>query len=181
MGHDFKADSKGSGDSAALAKGSYKRESGKMSQGPSLILSNEEQRVLLEWWEATERGAVVVRKLVSLITELRLHPESSRADGMILLYRAVSEVSYGYAGMRGCIRRIFARENSEFLRKNISRCHGFARKFSVDTKLLLERVAEQISGTAALELVDRIRKTLQENDTILSEIETKADAFIGNV
>jgi len=142
-------------------------------------MSEEEQKRLMEWWNATEQGTVVVKRLVSFVTELRLHPESSRADGMILFYRAASEISYGYAGMRGCIRRAFSNEYSEFLRHNIVRCHGFARKFSVDTKILLERVAKQISGANALQIVDEIRKTLRENDAMLTEIENKANAFFG--
>jgi len=65
---------------------------------------------------------------------------------MIPFYRAVSEVSYGYAGTRGCIRRAFNDEYSEALRKNMTMCYGFASKFSVDTKVLLERVAKQVTG-----------------------------------
>ncbi len=150
-----------------------------MPQKPSITMSEEEQRQLLEWWNATEQGTIVVKRLVSLVTELRLHPESSRADGMILFYRAVSEVSYGYAGMRGCIRRAFSHEYSEFLQKNMVRCHSFAQRFSVDTKILLERVAKQIKGAQALQIVDRIRETLRENDAILTVIENKANAFLG--
>ncbi|PDZ08177.1 hypothetical protein CON70_29230 [Bacillus pseudomycoides] len=142
-------------------------------------MTEEKQQRLLEWWEATEQGTVVVKRLVSYITELRLHPESSRADGMILFYRAASEISYGYAGMRGCIRRTFTPEYSEFLRNNIVRCHSFTRKFSVDTKILLERVAKEITGANAMQIVDRIRETLRENDAMLREIQNKADAFFG--
>ncbi|KFN15147.1 MULTISPECIES: hypothetical protein [Bacillus] len=142
-------------------------------------MTEEKQQRLLEWWEATEQGTVVVKRLVSYITELRLHPESSRADGMILFYRAASEISYGYAGMRGCIRRAFTPEYSEFLRNNIVRCHSFTRKFSVDTKILLERVAKEITGANAMQIVDRIRETLRENDAMLREIQNKADAFFG--
>ncbi len=150
-----------------------------MSNQSFVHMNEEEQQRLLDWWEATERGTIVVKRLVSYMTELRLNPESSSADGMILLYRAASEVSYGYAGMRGCIRRAFTPEYSEFLRNNIVRCHSFARRFSVDTKVLLERVAQQISGANAMQMVDRIRETLRENDAILTEIENKADAFFG--
>ncbi|MFK9093912.1 hypothetical protein [Bacillus salipaludis] len=150
-----------------------------MPENSSVHMSEEEQQRLLEWWEATEQGTVVVKRLVSSITELRLHPESSRADGMILFYRAASEVSYGYAGIRGCIRRSFTSEYSEFLRHNIVRCHGFARRFSVDTKVLLERVAKQISGANAMQIVERIREILRENDAALTEIENKANAFFG--
>ncbi|WP_312469480.1 hypothetical protein [Neobacillus sp.] len=142
-------------------------------------MSEAEQQHLLDWWTATKSGTLVVQRLVSLITELRLHPESSRADGMILFYRAASEISYGYAGMRGCIRRAFTNEYSDFLRNNMVRCHGFAQKFSVDTKVLLERVAKQITGQNALQLVDRIRETLIENDVQLKEIEEKANFFFG--
>ncbi|RST72057.1 hypothetical protein D4T97_017505 [Siminovitchia acidinfaciens] len=150
-----------------------------MPHQSSVQMSEVQKKRLLEWWEATEKGTVVVMRLVSYITELRLNPESSHADGMILFYRAASEVSYGYAGMRGCIRRNFTPEYSEFLRHNIVRCHSFARKFSVDTKVLLERVTKQISGADAVRIVDRIRETLRENDEILTEIENKADAFFG--
>ncbi|QED49902.1 hypothetical protein [Cytobacillus dafuensis] len=150
-----------------------------MPQQSSVHMTEEEQQRLIEWWEAMERGTVVVKRLVSYITELRLHPESSRADGMILFYRAASEISYGYAGMRGCIRRAFTPEYSEFLRNNIVRCHSFARRFSVDTKVLLERVAKEITGANAMQIVDRIRETLRENDAMLTEIENKADAFFG--
>ena len=74
----------------------------------TLSMSADDQHRLLEWWNATESAKVVVRHLVSLVSELRLHPESSHADGMVLFYRAVSEISYGYAGIRGCIRRAFS-------------------------------------------------------------------------
>ncbi|RWR12613.1 hypothetical protein QNH23_16430 [Siminovitchia fortis] len=150
-----------------------------MPHQTSVHMTAEEQQRLLEWWGATERGTAVVKRLVSSITELRLNPESSHADGMVLFYRAASEVSYGYAGMRGCIRRAFTPEYSGFLRHNIVRCHSFARKYSVDTKVLLERVAKQISGAEALQIVERIRETLIENDAALTEIENKADAFFG--
>ena len=142
-----------------------------------LNMSVDQQRYLLDWWNTTESVKSIVRRLVSLVSELRLHPESSHADGMILFYRAVSEVSYGYAGTRGCIRRAFNDEYSESLRRNITMCHGFARKFSVDTKVLLERVAKQITGPNALELIDRIREVLKENDVMLHEMEIKAHAF----
>ncbi|MBU8917158.1 hypothetical protein BGM25_14075 [Bacillus sp. FJAT-29953] len=146
---------------------------------PGAQMNEEERQRLLEWWDTTERGTVVVKRLMSYVTELRLHPESRRADGMILFYRAASEVSYGYAGMRGCIRRAFTPEYFEFLRHNIVKCHSFARRFSVDTKVLLERVAKQISGQEALAIVQRIRETLRENDTVLEEIENKKNAFLG--
>jgi hypothetical protein len=100
---------------------------------------------------------------------------------MILFYRAVSEVSYGYAGTRGCIRRAFNDEYSEALRKNMTMCHGFAHKFSVDTKVLLERVAKQVTGSNALELIHRIREVLKENDEMLHEMEIKAHAFYEKV
>jgi hypothetical protein len=61
-----------------------------------------------------ESAKPMVRILMSLITELRVHPESSHADGMVLFYRAESEVSYGYAGVRGCIRRAFTNEYREY-------------------------------------------------------------------
>ncbi|MBD8007665.1 hypothetical protein [Bacillus norwichensis] len=150
-----------------------------MPDQSSFQMSVEEKHHLLEWWEATEQGTTVVKRLVSYITELRLNPESSHADGMILFYRAASEISYGYAGVRGCIRRAFTPEYSEFLRNNIVRCHSFAQKFSVDTKVLLERVAKQIKGANALQIVKRIRETLRENDVALTDIENKADAFFG--
>ncbi|MEJ9212789.1 hypothetical protein [Bacillus smithii] len=140
-------------------------------------MSAEKQHCLMEWWNATESAKPVVQRLVSLVSELRLHPESSNADGMILFYRAVSEISYGYAGMRGCLRRAFAGEYNEALRKNMVMCQGFARKFSVDTKVLLERVAKQISGPNALQLIHRIQETLVENDAMLNEIEKRAHAF----
>jgi len=135
----------------------------------------------LDWWNTTESAKSVVKRLVSLVSELRLHPESSHADGMILFYRAVSEVSYGYAGTRGCIRRAFNDEYSEALRKNMTMCHGFAHKFSVDTKVLLERVAKQVTGSNALELIHRIREVLKENDEMLHEMEIKAHAFYEKV
>ncbi|WP_042352921.1 hypothetical protein [Bacillus massiliigorillae] len=150
-----------------------------MPHQSSVQMSEEEKQRLLEWWEATEQGTVVVKRLVSNITELRLTPESSRAGGMILLYRAASEVSYGYAGMRGCIRRAFTPEYSEFLRHNVVQCHRFARSSSDDTKVLLERVAKQIHETNAMQIVNRIREILRENDAVLMEIKKKADAFFG--
>jgi hypothetical protein len=126
-----------------------------------------------------EASKPIVRKLMSLITELRLNPKSSRADGMILLYRAASEVSYGYAGVRGCIRRAFTQEYGEGLRFNMVKCHSFAERFSVDTKVLLELVARQITDHDTLNLINRIRETLRENDIMLKEIKNKADAFFG--
>ncbi|MEX0135103.1 hypothetical protein MRBLBA71_001676 [Bacillus nitratireducens] len=64
--------------------------------------------------------------------------------------------------MRGCIRRAFTSEYSEFLRDNIARYHSFARKFSFDTKILLERVAKEITGANAIQIVDSIGETLRE-------------------
>ncbi|HEY2420055.1 MAG TPA: hypothetical protein VGI04_01480 [Neobacillus sp.] len=145
----------------------------------AMSMSAVDQQHLLDWWNTTESAKLVVQHLVSLISELRLHPESSHADGMILFYRAASEISYGYAGMRGCIRRAFTSEYSEWLRNNIVRCHGFAHKFSVDTKVLLERVAKQITGETALQLISQIRETLMKNDEMLNEIAKKASVFFG--
>lgn len=145
----------------------------------TLEMNHDERQRLLDWWNTMEAAKPMVRRLMSLITELRIHPESSHADGMILFYRAASEVSYGYAGVRGCIRRAFANEYRESLRINMVMCHSFAERFSVDTKVLLERVAKQITGHEGLNLVQRIRETLAENDVMLKEIQHKADAFFG--
>ena len=120
---------------------------------------------LIEWWNTMDAAKPMVQKLMSLITELRLNPESSHTDGMILFYRAASEISYGYAGVRGCIRRAFTNEYREPLRMNMIMCHSFAERFSVDAKVLLERVAQQITGQSAIQLVERIRETLAENET----------------
>ncbi len=144
-----------------------------------LSMSADDQHRLLEWWNATESAKVVVRYLVSLVSELRLHPESSHADGIVLFYRAVSEISYGHAGIRGCIRRAFSGEYSDALRKNMVMCHSFAHKYSVDAKVLLERVAKQITGGNALKLIRRIRKTLLKNDEMLIEISKRSDDFFG--
>ncbi|RHW41429.1 hypothetical protein D1B31_06785 [Neobacillus notoginsengisoli] len=145
----------------------------------TLGMSADDQHRLLDWWNATESGKVIVRHLVSLVSELRLNPESSHADGMVLFYRAVSEISYGYAGIRGCIRRAFSGEYSNVLRKNMVMCHSFAHKYSVDAKVLLERVAKQITGENALQLISRIRETLRKNDEMLIEIANKARDFFG--
>lgn len=149
-----------------------------MQNGPLVMDAVDRQR-LLEWWNTMDAAKPMVRRLMSLITELRLHPESSHADGMVLFYRAASEISYGYAGVRGCIRRAFTNEYREALRINMVMCHSFAEKYSVDTKVLLERVARQINGQNALELIRKIRETLAENDLMLKEIKSKADAFFG--
>ncbi len=58
-------------------------------------------------------------------------------------------------------------------------CHSFAHKYSVDAKVLIERVAKQITGENALQLISRIRETLMENDEMLNEISRKAHAFFG--
>jgi hypothetical protein len=50
---------------------------------------------------------------------------------------------------------------AEALRKKIVMCHFFAQKFSVDTKVLLQRVAKQITGPNALKLKDRIQETMK--------------------
>ncbi|KQU17518.1 hypothetical protein ASG65_26295 [Bacillus sp. Leaf13] len=142
-------------------------------------ISMEDHQHLMEWWKTTESAKIVVQHLISLISELRLHPESSHADGMVLFYRAASEISYGYAGTRGCIRRAFTSEYSFPLRRNMVMCHSFAQKYSVDTKVLLERVAKQITGPNALQLIDRIRGELIENDVMLNEMAKRAQAFFG--
>ncbi len=142
-------------------------------------MSLDDQNRLLEWWNATESAKGVVRQLASLVSELRLHRESSHADGMVLFYRAVSEISYGHAGIRGCIRRAFSGEYSDGLRKNMVMCHSFAHKYSVDAKVLLERVAKEITGENALQLISRIRETLMINDEMLMKISEKAHVFFG--
>ncbi|MFP3722015.1 hypothetical protein SFC57_23705 [Niallia circulans] len=68
-------------------------------------LSDKQRKALLDWWNTMETAKPVIRRLMSLITEFRVRPETSHTDGIILFYRAASEVSYGYAGVRGCIRR----------------------------------------------------------------------------
>ncbi|ETI69731.1 hypothetical protein [Neobacillus vireti] len=150
-----------------------------MPSSQSMIMNADEQDRLMEWWNKTEEAKIVVQRLMSLITELRVHPESSHADGMVLFYRAASEISYGYAGMRGCIRRSFTSEYSEPLRKNIVMCHSFAHKYSVDAKILLERVAKHVTEPNGLQLINRIRDALMENDAMLNEIAKKANAFFG--
>ncbi|WP_053364975.1 hypothetical protein [Bacillus sp. FJAT-27245] len=145
----------------------------------TLDMSANDQHLLLEWWNATESAKAVVRHLVSFVSELRLHPESSHTDGMVLFYRAVSEISYGHAGIRGCIRRAFSGEYSDGLRKNMVMCHSFAHKYSVDSKVLLERVTRQITGENALQLISRIRGALMKNDEMLLKISQKAQAFFG--
>ncbi|MGE7768035.1 hypothetical protein [Peribacillus sp. NPDC096540] len=150
-----------------------------MPNSQPLEISMEDHQHLMEWWKTTESAKIVVQHLISLISELRLHPESSHADGIVLFYRAASEISYGYAGTRGCIRRAFTSEYSYALRKNMVMCHSFAQKYSVDTKVLLERVAKQITGPNALQLIDRIRGELIENDVMLNEMAKRAQAFFG--
>ncbi|WP_256873569.1 hypothetical protein [Paenibacillus kribbensis] len=142
-------------------------------------MSAEEQLRLLEWWQTLEAAHPIVQRLCSLVSELRLNPESSHAEGMILFYRAASEVSYGHAGVRGGIRRAFSSEYCEALRMNLVMCHFVARLFSGDTKVLLERVAKHITGPHAQQLVRRIRETLMENDAMINEMVKKAHAFFG--
>lgn len=150
-----------------------------MPNSQPMEISMEDHQHLMEWWKTTESAKIVVQHLISLISELRLHPESSHADGMVLFYRAASEISYGYAGTRGCIRRAFTSEYSNALHKNMVMCHSFAQKYSVDTKVLLERVAKQITGPNALQLIDRIRGELTENDVMLNEMAKRAQTFFG--
>lgn len=150
-----------------------------MTNTQTMKMNADDQQHLLEWWNATSAGKAIVQQLTSLVSELRIHPESSHADGMVLFYRAVSEISYGYAGMRGCIRRAFTNEYSGALRENMARCHSFAEKYSVDAKVLLERVAKQISGANAQQLVNLIRNELIKNDEMLKEIFNKTQAFFG--
>ncbi|MBU8879140.1 hypothetical protein BGM26_09095 [Bacillus sp. FJAT-29790] len=145
----------------------------------TLILSVAEQQRLLDWWKTMDSAKLVVQRLTSLVSELRMNPESSHADGMILFYRAISEISYGYAGVRGGVRRAFTKEYSTALQINMVMCHSFAPKFAVDAKILLERVAKQVTGNRALELIQQIRETLIENDKILYELKIKAHAFFG--
>lgn len=142
-------------------------------------LSNKQRNALLDWWNTMETAKPVIRRLMSLITEFRVRPETSHADGMILFYRAASEVSYGYAGVRGCIRRALSNEYSEALQMNMTMCHSFAEKFSVDTKVLFERVAAQITDPSSMILIQRIRNTLRENDFMLNQIKLKALIFFG--
>ncbi|EKN63486.1 hypothetical protein P9E76_17150 [Schinkia azotoformans] len=144
-----------------------------------MTLSNEEYFHLLEWWKTMESGKPVIQRLVSLVSELRIHPEASHAGGIILFYRAISEVSYGYAGVRGCIRRAFTDEYGHSLRTNMGMCHRFAHRFSIDSKVLLARLEKEISGRNALLLINRIKEVLNENDRILEEIENKANTFFG--
>lgn len=144
-----------------------------------LTLSEEEQQRLLDWWRTMELAHDLVKRLTSLVSELRLHRESSHADGMILFYRAVSEISYGYAGVRGGVRRAFTKEYSKALQLNIVMCLSFVPKFSVDAKVLLERVAKGVSGPDALRLIQRIRETLMENDEMINELKEKAHMLFG--
>jgi heme oxygenase len=62
---------------------------------------------------------------------------------------------------------------------NMAMCHSFAERFSFDTKVLLERVAKQITGQEALQLIQRIREAFAQNDAMLKEIQNKANAILG--
>ncbi|RST60668.1 hypothetical protein D5F11_004765 [Siminovitchia terrae] len=148
-----------------------------MSNSQYMKLSAEEQHHLLDWWQTMESAKLIVQRLVSLVSEFRLNPESSHADGMILFYRAVSEISYGYAGVRGGVRRAFTKEYSKALQINMVMCLSFVPKFSVDAKVLLERIAKQVTGPSALQLIQRIREVLLENDEIINELEKKAQSI----
>ncbi|GIN91256.1 hypothetical protein [Siminovitchia terrae] len=150
-----------------------------MSNSQYMKLSAEEQHHLLDWWQTMESAKLIVQRLVSLVSEFRLNPESSHADGMILFYRAVSEISYGYAGVRGGVRRAFTKEYSKALQINMVMCLSFVPKFSVDAKVLLERIAKQVTGPSALQLIQRIREVLLENDEIINELEKKAQSIFG--
>ncbi|GIN94825.1 hypothetical protein J6TS1_06950 [Siminovitchia terrae] len=150
-----------------------------MSNSEYMKLSAEEQHHLLDWWQTMESAKLIVQRLVSLVSEFRLNPESSHADGMILFYRAVSEISYGYAGVRGGVRRAFTKEYSKALQINMVMCLSFVPKFSVDAKVLLERIAKQVTGPSALQLIQRIREVLLENDEIINELEKKAQSIFG--
>lgn len=150
-----------------------------MSNSEYMKLSAEEQHHLLDWWQTMESAKHIVQRLVSLVSEFRLNPESSHADGMILFYRAVSEISYGYAGVRGGVRRAFTKEYSKALQINMVMCLSFVPKFSVDAKVLLERIAKQVTGPSALQLIQRIREVLLENDEIINELEKKAQSIFG--
>lgn len=142
-------------------------------------LTGEEQRRLWHWWQAMEAGQPAVHRLCSLASELRLHPEASHVDGMILFYRACPEVSYGHAGTRGGIRRAFGGDYTPLTQANLVMCLGAARQFSDDTKVLLERVARQVTGAHAPPLVERLRQTLGENDEVLQEAFVRARTFFG--
>ncbi|SFC93759.1 hypothetical protein SAMN05443252_10917 [Bacillus sp. OV322] len=137
-------------------------------------MNHDENELLLDWWKMMEEAKPLVRRVMSLMTELRLHPESSHSTGMILLYRAASEVSYGYAGVRGCIRRAFTNEYGETLRVNMARCHSFVHKFSADTKVLLKHVKANTAGAHAQQIIIQLEEVLMENDRFLIEIEEKA-------
>jgi len=142
-----------------------------------IALSERERNALMDWWNTMETAKPIIRRLMSLITEFRVRPETSHTDGIILFYRAASEVSYGYAGVRGCIRRALSNEYNETLRMNMAMCHSFAEKFSVDAKVLFERVAAQVTDTSSSSLIQRIWYTLGENDYMLNEINKKAILF----
>lgn len=60
---------------------------------------------------------------------------------------------------------------------NMAMCHSFAEKFSVDAKVLLKRVAAQITDPSSINLIQRIRYTLKENDLLLMEINKKTSIF----
>lgn len=55
-----------------------------MPTSQPLEISMVDHQHLMEWWKTTESAKIVVQHLISLISELRLHPESSHADGMVL-------------------------------------------------------------------------------------------------
>ena len=133
----------------------------------------------LEWWNATESAKVVVRHLVSLVSELRyirnpvMQMESFFFIEQSLKYHTVTLES-------GDVFDELFQENTLLLfRKNMVMCHSFAHKYSVDAKVLLERVAKQITGENALQLISRIRVMLMKNDEMLTEISKKAQAFFG--
>jgi hypothetical protein len=95
------------------------------------------------------------------------------------LYRAISEVSYGHAGVRGGIRRAFSGEYSPFVQSNLVMCLGGACQFSEDSKALLDYVSKQYNDQNAQNLTLRIAETLRENDIMLNTMFERAKAFFG--
>ncbi|MFZ3591826.1 hypothetical protein ACOI1C_22090 [Bacillus sp. DJP31] len=144
-----------------------------------ITLSNQERERLQNLWKVMQSAIPIVQRIYALSSQLRIHPESSHVDGMILYYRAVSELAYGHARAKGGIRRAYNGFYSHEVQKNMVMWIGGYRQFSQQTTVLLDNVSNNVNGSEAKQIIQQLNHSLQENDKKVRKALSRAKDFFG--
>lgn len=108
-----------------------------------LTLSPREAEGLIRFAALIDEGNRPLSLLCSLVTRLRLDPETSRIPSG-LFYRAISEVVYSRYGLKGTVRRAFLGEALSDLAVNFVMCARNVQNHAEQAEPYFEWLRERV-------------------------------------